>query len=491
MSSVSGGSWFTTQYTFSKKFFDGVNQQTPTDFYTQWLEDYYKMLTAKAAESQGLSFTSGVNQLLSYMGQMGQQAAGYLTGANVADYDWEKFISFMIDEYTPGLSQQTAEPSNRFGQPYADLLVCTTMPTGGVAMSGTNALGISDGNHNKVYYNGAPTPDTIIPMAWHVPGAHRGGASSWFSPQYALSTLTVTMKVDSSENCWGMCGSDATHTASVETQALTQPTVGKAAAMSSAAVGILGTTADGMLGAAAASISAKNGIPGLKDLANMPTGLEGMAVCSGPFSMRNTECKFPSVRFLDGGYSDDSAIALTIAKMQQELGTEVTMRLAALDSDECSPNKTAVSPWPGMSCGLKYDWGDLFAGAFAPDAEAYLHGGAYGQGAKIPTITNRIFAHDISDAHLPGKRFSEVLHDAANPAYNMTVSTGTFTTADNKPYGIKGGQTVKVMVLHINSLLSTELVNQGAAETAKYAQLAQSTYDILHNHQVLAKFYNN
>lgn len=62
---------------------------------------------------------------------------------------------------------------------------------------------------------------------------------------------------------------------------------------------------------------------------------------------------------------------------------------------------------------------------------------------------------------------------------NMTYSVNKYTTVENTLFGVKSGTPVTLMLININSALSTEMVDEGPAVTAKYADLAQETYHVL------------
>merc|ERR1719240_949837 len=68
------------------------------------------------------------------------------------------------------------------------------------------------------------------------------------------------------------------------------------------------------------------------------------------------ECQFPSMRLMDGGITDDSAIALLVAKLQRAWGMKTTLRVAALNSDEC--DKTSGTK--NCRAGSAYNFATLF-----------------------------------------------------------------------------------------------------------------------------------
>jgi len=72
---------------------------------------------------------------------------------------------------------------------------------------------------------------------------------------------------------------------------------------------------------------------------------------------------------------------------------------------------------------------------------------------------------------------------------NFTLSHGTYTTVANTLYGVKAGQKVEMLGLHINSVLSTILLDEGDTVTNKYTELAQATYEVMANNKIIETFF--
>jgi len=178
ISSVSGGSWFNTQFGFSEDYFNGViNTSTPIDtFYTSY---------------QGIAMSG-------------------LGGATSPT--WEGMITAMYEAFSSGLSATPALNGNRAGNKNADLLFCTTLNGESLMSDNSTVVQLSSTSGASAFYSN--------PAFWLVPTT---GSASWSVPGVDLSAAKWT------------AGSESTTDAS---QILPTPTVTKIGAMSSAANGI-------------------------------------------------------------------------------------------------------------------------------------------------------------------------------------------------------------------------------------------------------------
>lgn len=86
VSSVSGGSWFTAQYTFSSSFQDAVNdpKQSAADMYTSWLEKYYDL--ENPADNND-SVLATIQSDFSWIPDM-KEITGFLTAARYTFLHW-------------------------------------------------------------------------------------------------------------------------------------------------------------------------------------------------------------------------------------------------------------------------------------------------------------------------------------------------------------------------------------------------------------------
>lgn len=425
MSSVSGGSWFNTQYAFSKKLYDSVNTpgKLPSQTYNEWLKSFTEELKeGTSKESAGMETVSAVIQKFAPTLESCLQAIVY------SDYNWENLVSGMFNFYTPGLAEKDATPSNREGNPYGDLLVCMVAPTDGMQLA-----------DNVVYLNYKSKEDVqikenILPIARHIPADPQEEAD-WFSPLYSLEDIDTKETVTSSGifSIWNSYSKT-----NYKTLYAPPPSVGKVAAMSSAAIGALDWY--GLLGDTVGS---------LLRTAVLDSGFTDMAVCTSS----SKSCQFPSSKFVDAAYADNSGIASSIAFAQRKHGIVTPIKLVAMDANEC----------PSPPCSLTYDWGDLFQNSTG----AYLQGAPFG--IKYDTVSNHIFQSPESE-------------DGGNEFFgvgNISYSKGTFVTVENKAFGVKKGSTVQVLVVHINSPLATCLSANTMEAFGEYGQVADDVYESL------------
>jgi len=472
ISSVSGGSWFTTQYVFSKKFFDAVNSEQPSKAYGEWINDYYKMLCKdgdSSSECQQSSTVTNVAKAISSLAgpYQAKELSQLLGAASRARFVWERFIDVMLDQYDPTITSNIATPQNRKGQLAADLLVCSALVGSGSIMS--------SGGPTELLIDTAKAPP-LVPVAWQVPPSGSKAKASWFSPQYSTASMDAISKGYFSD-------------AQKKLDLTDPPNVGKIAAMSSAAAAVLGTssmiapfaekkaaTAYNWLAGKAADVAADAAQTVLNH-----ANLQGMAVCSGKNegTKDNMKCKYPSVRLTDGGYADDSSIATNVANMQNAFQTSTVLKIVALDSNNCVSQDNAACPVPNkgptlvpgtpLAVSQNYNWGSLFKGDQA-------------RGAML-NMNNQIFADSFKEkADITGQHIG-------NASSRVTISHGIFTTIKNDRYGVKAGSKVEMLVVHINSPQSTALINQGAAHTKTYTDLAQSTYEALKHDKTFEKFF--
>jgi len=451
ISSVSGGSWFSTQYAFSQAFFDAVNMRAPRDVYREWLTKYYQILEPlKKQKTELLQMElQGMQSLLKVLDSLGlSKEVQLLSTAVVSSFSWEVFVGMMIDAYHPQLSNSSAEVPP--GHLDVDLLVCTAISQGSI---------LARNSYTRVTVDEVTPPETFIPAAWHVPAkSSQGSQATWWSPKYKISSMQVH------EPC-PLCVLRRRRRSPLST-GLATPTVGQAAAMSSAAAGILGTTS--LLGDAAAKRDLRLTGEALQLTMNR-INLQGMGVCAGPLpNDRPRGCDYPSVRLIDGGYADNSGIATVIAKLQNELGIAVTLKVVALDSNQLSGTKEESQQLSG--------WGGLFSGP----ASTNLYG------AQDHPISNQIFSESLEAADIPG---TDLNHSSLGAHQNFTLSHGTYTTVANTLYGVKAGQKVEMLGLHINSVLSTILLDEGDTVTNKYTELAQATYEVMANNKIIETFF--
>jgi len=458
VSSVSGGTWFSSQYTFSQSFQDAVHSQQPKDFYTTWLKGYYPIVDPPSQQLPddfltkmkdvvtkiAQSFSSYYGETLKLLSnKFARDVADGETDGQLADgaishaLTWELFVTDMIDTFTTGLGAKSATQDNRASGTSYDVLFCTSMASQSQMSGPFKKL-----SNIRI---GFETVQPLYPAAWLLGSDGKG---TWKSPQ-PLSTMSVEYTSSSLSGWWSTPPSSQL--------VLDTPSIGKVTSMSSAAVGALGSpqlqqeaVSAKFQGSEMEGNAVRAVVAGLDELGLV----QGMAVCSNNV----TDCEYPSVRLLDGGYTDDSGIALLVSRLQAKYGVNTPLRIAALDSDQCY---NATDLHASCATNVEYEAEFLYVNTHERAAEKRQ---VYG----VPMPNKAIFDHDWSKPSIKD------VHVASN---NMTYHIGAYKTIENQLFGVQAGTQVTLMVFNINSMLSTILVNKGTSQTENYADLAQQTFE--------------
>jgi len=488
IASVSGGSWANLQMAFSERFFAGVegtheaqdlsvSQQDEAgcletcQFYRQWMETYYRVQSPAEARANGNAMTAAVSEFVEMLSPKYAEMLIWVVGNN---FNWEEFITDMINAYTPGIAERAATAGNRQGQQHTDLLICTSLPS----------VSQLSGDDGLTTVGGKTHPGPVMPVGFIVPGRNRGSqGEKWWSPQQQLNDLQVK-----THSYWWW---DSTEKL---TAGLPSPiSVGKATAMSSAAVGFLSSPpmttnyAESSASVGQGDVAAALGLGDLGGYAASSVayeaGLQDLGVCTGP-DMHN--CEFPSVRLMDGGITDDSAIALLVAKLQRAWPDQ-TLRVAALNSDECLPPKNGAPK--DCRAGSAYNFATLFEGETPKILVGWETGKAW-MGGKVfmDTINTTIF--ESMSENTIGQEIPD--------GYGMTYTLTTLLTTDAPKWGIKAGSKVEILELHINSLLGDQPLGlkenqnsvQGPEDTTAFGLLAQHVEEVLTRTDALKNFFD-
>lgn len=186
ISSVSGGTWFNSQFAFNKDYYEGV------------ISDSSGWFSSKTAQQQ---LTEWYNKYqMSAMGGMGNMSS------------WESMITGMHNGFGGGQDTMPATHANRAGNKHADLLLSTTLVGGSLMSDGKTVVQMETSGENAFYSNPAFWLVSEEKNEWVVPG--------------------VDMKNTKWENT---LTKESTNDANA---ILHEPTVTKISAMSSAANGI-------------------------------------------------------------------------------------------------------------------------------------------------------------------------------------------------------------------------------------------------------------
>jgi len=273
ISSVSGGSWFNTQFAFSKAFFDGVTQ---SESLTKWYTEF-----------------------------QGAAMGGYGNPGLATSATWEGLNTGMHKGFDPSTAGLPATNANRKGNTNADLLICIAL-NGQSLMSDNTTVSqmVTDG---KIAFHSNPA-------FWSVPTSGEGG---WTVPG-----------VDLAKTAWTAEGNFQNDFRII----LPTPSVTKVSAMSSAAHAI---TANPELSALFQPNPELSALFQPQDqyaamFPGMFTGPSSNGVCT----TEGDECRFPSMMAMDGCYVDNQGFALNVGYLQKKFPGK-NLRLMAVNSELC------------------------------------------------------------------------------------------------------------------------------------------------------------
>lgn len=201
-----------------------------------------------------------------------------------------------------------------------------------------------------------------------------------------------------------------------------------------------------------------------------PTGeLQGnvaeSAICSD--SRQGAHCAFPSVRLIDGCYSDNTGLALNIGHLQRKHpGNQ--LNLFVVNSNQCDRTKDTHC----IQSIRESSFRNLFTNSPYPAiaSEGWINGGA---GISVPTVDRVVFKEVITDEQALGE---PVNHGWAVGNSDVTVMTGTFTTVENRAFGVSAGSTVRLVVFNANS--AAPLQPASPDDMAQLSAVAQSAFSV-------------
>jgi hypothetical protein len=286
ISSNSGGSWFNSQFAYSKAYFEGV---TGTDGSGDSIATWYE----------------------SYMGSM--------TLAASSPFTWEGMITGMLGSGAGISTSVEATDSARVGNTDADLLFMTTLMGGSLLSDNTTV--------SQMYIDGEKSSFSV-PAFWTVSKS----GNFWSVPD-----ANPTDPTDLSALSWS---SAASVTPDDATTILQDPSVIKIATMSSAANGITGNP---QLIAKTLELSDDDAALYTSNMGVTPGETSpGNGVCT----VAGDTCSYPAAMTMDGCYSDNLAFAVNVGYLQRKYPGK-KLRLLGMTSDLCDRTtdpscKTAV-----------------------------------------------------------------------------------------------------------------------------------------------------
>ena len=448
LASGSGGSWFSSQLCFGERFYHNItrNDTSVYDLVKNWGAAYSLRLLAELANGTGTPRPlHGRCHLVD--GALDSIASWAFDHTKLPSAQWEPFTATILRGNVDALGGSDAPRRYgvRSGLRTATLLQMLSLPP-------DTYLTEPDGTLRSVdlLVDGAPI-EYAVPLGF---AADASGHLEWSHHVHAHVNLSVAGDVD---------GGGAQAGARAPLPLPSDPTVATVTAGSSAAMGAIASFA--MVDQITPRLLRWAVRDCLKD-----TGLESLAV---PTDGAAAAAAFPTYRFLDGGYTDNSAVAMALARMQRDCadghGSGPAPSGTALDCDAV-PSLVIVDH---DSRGSMEDFSSQRL--FRPPAgtPTINHWSAPDPKLLAPraTVFNATFPDASQFAHYPGTA-------GGTPSQFWN---GTVLTADNPWYGVRGGQRVRVAL--VNPLFSTPLTPAQTFrgiftrdDAAAYARLFEQTY---------------
>merc|ERR1711998_230260 len=336
---MGGGSWFSTQFAFSKKYYEGVTG---------------------SGSSAGVSLNTWYE---SYLGAaVGGMGAAMSSSSN--DGTWEYTIDAMYAGYdkssTVGVPAINKE---RNGQTATDLLFCTTFMGDGL-LSDNKTI-------SQLSYSGVKAPFSV-PAYWHIPAD--GSTPKWNVPDVNPSAPT-----ELSAATWTSSATGATAGAST---ILPTPTVAKIGSMSSAANGATGNPELMEAYEPCSYLGCASFYDTFGSYQNPNYG-----VCTIP----GNTCEFPAAMTMDGCYSDNLGFALNVGHMQRKYPGK-KLRLMGITSGECDRTTDPTC----LSSANESSFRSFFKDGPYPTTEGYFP-------ALLPGPDRHIFAESFTTMQALGQ----------------------------------------------------------------------------------------
>lgn len=268
-----------------------------------------------------------------------------------------------------------------------------------------------------------------LPAYWTIASA---GTGEWVIPKYNIADLKVHPGKNSAP--W-----------TPRALSLPTPTAGTVASMSSAASG-----------ATAAPALRAMCKPQDQFCSVFPCSgahLDSVATCSDASANDINHCAFPSVRFIDGAFTENLGLAINVGHLQKKFPGK-PLRLFALSNNGCDRKTDPLCHDSIRNTSIF----SMFANAPYSEVAVWLP-------YIVPAVNRQIFKESVTEAQVVGKELEG----------GMSFMTGTFTTVANKYFGITAGSTVELILLNTNS--EAPLQPSDAASMSLLDDCAQYAYD--------------
>lgn len=397
LSSVSGSSWFSSQFTFSREFFLNATAAEGSwsliDYIRHWGARYDAVISSgKIADDLGPSGEG----LCSVVEPLWKDALKLFTEElNLPVLNWLEFITGFLNPFIEDFGSATYATAERHGLLNVTLMQCVSIPP--TAWSAKNG----EPTNLELEMQGNPL-NYSIPACYVAPGSHKE-ASDWLL--FPKSPLTVKQT-------------------GAELMLPRDPRIATITAASSAAEGFAGSKT-------LASQNLHNASSYLASFLEqcLPANLQNLAVPADG----SVEAKYPTYRLIDGGYTESTSAAFNLGKMQADC------RAGRVD---CSRGKRLMIVGHMKRKAFPVLFSQPGTKPGQPSLEAGSIGAAFpGNLAPMPTI----FKEQFHEVH-----WKEYIPAPLNILTNHTSSQyfiGTLTTVNNSWFNVIGDDHVEVALI--------------------------------------------
>lgn len=470
---VSGGCWFQFQFSYSKDFYEsalGLNGDSVTTFLRQWGKRYGDAMKEGIKEEKFEKLDLSISNLsgkacLPFVDNIVMDAIDGVVNLLLDDVDfpltnWYFYVEAMLGSYITNYNTSLFS-AEREGFANSVIVAGSSLAIDAYANDPSKTLTISSGLPDKI---------TLLPINFV---ASDGSTGEW---QYTAAESPL--EVSTGKGFFKK---------TVKFELLPAPLINVVAGAASSFAGAIGSPTilskfvDNFL---------KNelqflGSIELKDLNEcLPLGLQDFGSPTEGNIPSTVSPWDPFYRYLDGGYTENSGIAHTIANMQQSCIDDPSKY-------DCSKGLRLLN-----ICGhgiqnviknLAINGGDqsiprLFANCNCGNSTADGAGKIFN---VAKTVSPQIFSEDFpSDLNGPGwELYSTKTYDPFGDNTEPSISyawRGNVTTVSNKAYGVTAGMNVDLVVIFTTLPSKDKIIKTGAdsfAFSGIYGDVAEELYE--------------
>jgi len=416
-----------TQFSYSKEFYEaaiGVTGETVAEFLSTWGAKYHDAMdtavhnnqfedidyTIQTASSACPLYALGVDNITA-ADIINAGLETILDGSYFPVNNWYYYINVMLSSYIPQ-SNTRLFSSRREGFPTGTIIVASTL--------GPDAYQFNP-SLKTPKLTGLPQGVTLLPISYTVLEGEHG---AWQFTAAINQTLEVSVR-----------GND---TAVNLGTALPPVSISDVAAASSSAVGVTGSpTLLKQIISDAVKLPrfglSKKQQAAIKAIVNtcLPLGLQNASSPTGGNEVSSVSSWSPLYRYIDGAYTDNTAITHTVANMQKGCINDPFKY-------DCTQGLRLLNVGDVPSIGRLFANCECGTGAFDSIGTAI-----------DPQIFAGEFSWNVSD---PGWELYSNTTYPRETTLNPSISyawRGNVTTVENAAFGVRGGMTVDLVLLFV------------------------------------------